>query len=128
MPGASSISIDRAGSDGSGRETPAGRARPPGGTGGPGSPARPRVRGRRREAPRPQGPKGRSRSPARPPGTAPRPDRARHRLPERVLRIVLPVTLAGVAVAALYAHTLFLQHAGALWRDEANTAAYAGMP
>jgi len=41
---------------------------------------------------------------------------------------VLPVTLAGVAVAALYAHTLFLQHAGALWRDEANTAAYAGMP
>ena len=38
------------------------------------------------------------------------------------------MTLVSVAAAALYAHTLFLQHAGALWRDEANTAAFAGLP
>lgn len=40
--------------------------------------------------------------------------------------VVLSTLVA--ACAALFAHVLFLTHAGALWRDEVNTVAFAEMP
>jgi len=55
-----------------------------------------------------------------------RPSSQRSRL-ERAARVVTVLTLIVVAGAALIAHGLFLRNAGGLWRDEANTVAFAQM-